>query len=194
MSSKFRILGISGSLRAKSYSSAILKALAEEVAPRATFEFADIGEMPHYNEDLDNEAQRPSSVSAFKQQLDNAAGVVIVSSEFNHGIPGVLKNAMDWGSRPVGRSPFKDKPTLIITSSLAFTGGVRAQYQIRETLASMLARAVATPEIVIGQVHEKITDGRFADRPSIDFALKGFEALFAEIVRMSTGPANAISA
>lgn len=181
MSKPVQLLGISGSLRQNSFSSAILAAFAEASAPRAHFDFADIGALPHYNQDL--EATPPAAVAAFKAAVAAADGVVIVSSEFNHGIPGVLKNALDWASRPVFRSPFAEKPVLIATSSPAFTGGVRAQYQLRETLASMLARPVATPEIVIGQVHQKIVDGRFADAAAIDFARNAFGALFAEIER-----------
>jgi chromate reductase len=175
-----RLLGISGSLRADSYSTAILKTLAGNVFPRATFEFANIGALPLYNQDLDvNAAIAP--VVALKEQVSAADGVVIVSTEFNHGMPGVLKNALDWTSRPVFRSPFKDKPVLIITTSMAFTGGVRAQYQIRETLTSMLARPVATPEVVIGIAQNKVVDGRLVDRAAIDFALSAFETLFSEI-------------
>ena len=82
---------------------------------------------------------------------------------------------------PHGASPLKHKPVLIVTSSNAFTGGVRAQYQIREALVSALARPVATPEIVVGQVNAKIVDGRFEDPATLAFALQGVAAMFAEI-------------
>ena len=110
-----------------------------------------------------------------------ADGLVISSSEYNHGVPGVLKNAIDWASRPHNASPLAGKPFLVITSSPASTGGVRAQYQLREALVSALARPVLTPEIVIGGVAAKMTDGRFTDTASIDFALAGCTRLFAEI-------------
>jgi chromate reductase len=180
MSTPFRLLGISGSLRTGAYSSAILTALAEAAAPRASIAFADIGALPHYNQDLEGDAT-PAAVTDFKAQIAAADGVVLVSTEFNHGMPGVLKNALDWASRPAFRSPFKHKPVLIVTSSLAFTGGVRAQHQLRETLASMLARPVATPEIVIGLIRDKVVDGRLVDRAALDYSLNGFEALFEEI-------------
>lgn len=182
MSSPGRLLGISGSLRTDSYSTAILTALAEAAAPMAHFDFADIGALPHYNQDL--EGALPAAVVDFKAKVAAADGVVLVSPEFNHGVPGVLKNALDWGSRPAFRAPFTEKPVLIVTSSPAFTGGVRAQYQLRETLTSMLARLVATPEIVVGQVHGKIIDGRFIDEPAIEYALKGLAALLDEIRRL----------
>jgi chromate reductase len=80
---------------------------------------------------------------------------------------------------------------LIVTSSRAFTGGVRAQYQLRETLASMLARLVATPEVVACQVHSKTVDGRFIDEAAIDYARKGFIALFDEIRRVEASRTRA---
>ena len=175
-----RLLGISGSLRRNGYSTAILETLASEVAARATTTFADIGSLPHYDQDLDV-GEGPASVALLRRQIAEADGLVVVSSEFNYGMPGVLKNAIDWASRPAFASPLKGKPVLIVTSSPAFTGGVRAQAGLRETFAATLARPIATAEVVIGQVHTKIVDGRLVDRPSIDWALKAFDGLFREI-------------
>lgn len=180
MSSFHRLLGISGSLRAKSFSSAILEALVEATASQATFDYADIGSVPHFNQDLYVDPL-PQPVQHLRAQIAAADGLVIVSPEYNHGIPGVLKNALDWASRPHNCSPLRDKPVLIVTSSPAVTGGVRAQYQIRETVISALARPLNTPEIVVGHVGAKIIDGRFEDAAVIEFALHGFAALFAEI-------------
>ena len=106
---------------------------------------------------------------------------MIASPEYNHGIPGVLKNALDWASRPHNGSPLREKPVLIVTASPAFTGGVRAQYQIRETLVSALARPVNTPEIVVGLVGTKIVDGRFEDAATLAFAAVAFKAMFGQI-------------
>jgi chromate reductase, NAD(P)H dehydrogenase (quinone) len=77
----------------------------------------------------------------------------------------VLKNTLDWISRPVSNSVLKNKPVSIITSSLAFTGGVRAQYQLRETLTSLLAHVVSGPEVIVGGVHTKFQDKAFLDQP-----------------------------
>jgi chromate reductase, NAD(P)H dehydrogenase (quinone) len=184
LSSPYRLLGISGSLRAKSFSSAILAALVDATASQATFAYADIGCVPHFNQDLYVEPL-PQAVEHLRDQIAKADGLVIVSPEYNHGTPGVLKNALDWASRPHNGSPLRDKPVLIVTSSPAATGGVRAQYQIRETVISALARPLNTPEIVVGQVGAKIVDGRFHDPAVIEFALHGFTALFAEIERLA---------
>ncbi|QYE37106.1 NAD(P)H-dependent oxidoreductase (plasmid) [Polymorphobacter sp. PAMC 29334] len=177
-----RLLAVSGSLRAGSFSTAILKALATASASRADYDFADIGALPHFNQDL-YVSPLPESVRIFRDLVTSADGLVISSSEFNHGVPGVLKNALDWASRPHNSSPLKAKPVLIITSSPAFTGGVRAQYQIRETVTSALARPVATPEIVVGSVGTKMSEGEFEDDATMQFALAGLEAMYAEIDR-----------
>jgi|SaaInlStandDraft_1057018.scaffolds.fasta_scaffold83493_2 chromate reductase, NAD(P)H dehydrogenase (quinone) len=182
---KYRLLGISGSLRLEAFSSAILTALAEKTASQADYDYADIGALPHFNQDLYVDPL-PDSVRHFRDQVAVADGLVITSPEFNHGIPGVLKNALDWGSRPHNGSPLRDKPVLIITSSPAFTGGVRAQYQIRETLVSALARPVNTPEIVVGGVGSKVIEGRFEDATVIEFAMNGFATMFEEIERRSS--------
>jgi chromate reductase len=175
-----RLLAISGSLRKQAFSKAILLALADATEADAQFEYADIGDLPLFNQDLYVDPL-PPAVERFRSQIAAADGLVIASPEYNHGIPGVLKNALDWVSRPHNGSPLKNKPVLIVTSSPAVTGGVRAQYQIRETLVSALARPVNTPEIVVGHVGSKMVDGRFNDAATIDFALGGFATMFEAI-------------
>jgi chromate reductase len=182
-SSKYRLLGISGSLRNGSFSTAVLTAMAEATADRAEYAFADIGTLPLFNQDLYVEPL-PAAVQVLRDQIAASEGIVISSGEYNHGIPGVLKNALDWASRPHNGSPLRDKPVLIMTSSPAVTGGVRAQYQIRETVISALARPLNTPEIVVGLVGTKTADGRFHDPAVTEFALTGFAALYAEIDRL----------
>lgn len=176
-----RLLGISGSLRAGAYSTAVLRAMLGAADGFTTAE-AEIGALPLFNQDLYVQPL-PTTVLTFRDLIAAADGLVIVSPEYNHGIPGVLKNALDWASRPHNGSPLKGKPVLIATVSPAFTGGVRAQYQIRETLVSALARPVATPEIVVGLVAQKIVDGRFEDAATIGFARAGLAAMAEEIAR-----------
>jgi chromate reductase len=180
MSQTFHLLGISGSLRSGAYSTAILDALAKATASQASYDFAEIGAFPHFNQDHYVEPL-PAAVQRFRDQIAACDGIVISAPEYNHGIPGVLKNAFDWASRPHNFSPLRDKPVLIVTSSIAFTGGVRAQYQIRETLVSSHASLVKTPEIVVGLVNQKVVNGVFEDAATIEFALHGFAALFQEI-------------
>lgn len=183
MPSTFRLLGLSGSLRRGSNSTAVLSTIAAATSDRADMVVADIGALPHYDQDLDG-ADAPEPVARLRRQIEAADALVVVSSEFNYGIPGVLKNAIDWASRPAFASPLKDKPVLVVTSSPAFTGGVRAQQQLREAFAATLSRSVPGPEVVIGQVHTKIAEGRLVDRPTLDFLAASCGGLFAEIERL----------
>ena len=176
-----RIAGISGSLRKASFSTALLNILAEKAAPAIEIELVTLEEIPLYNEDLDQEPAIPA-VANLKKAIAESDGVLIVTPEYNHGVPGVLKNALDWVSRPVFESCFKGKPVSIMTSSLAFTGGVRAQYQLRETLISMHAHLVMGPEVVVGGVHRNLVDEAYADEKGLAFMLKSLEKLRAEIL------------
>jgi chromate reductase, NAD(P)H dehydrogenase (quinone) len=179
-----KIVGISGSLRRGSFSTALLKILAEKALPAIEIRVVTLEDIPLYNEDLDGE-QEILAVAAFKRIIAESDGVLIATPEYNHGIPGVLKNALDWASRPVFESCFKHKPVSIISSSLAFTGGVRAQYQLRETLISMQAHLVMGPEVVVGGVHTNLTGDFYTDEKGLTFMLKSLDRLREEILRQS---------
>src|SRR4051794_20292637 len=177
---QFRLLGLSGSLRRASNSTAVLRGLQDALGPRAALDIFSLRRMPLYNEDDDAE-HTPESVRALRSAIEASDGVIMISPEYNHGMSGVLKNALDWASRPYGRSVLKSKPVLTMTASPAFTGGVRAQQQVNETLASIPARPVLRPQIVIGGVHEKVRDGRLIDETALGFALAGVDDLLEEI-------------
>jgi chromate reductase len=176
-----KIVGISGSLRRGSFSTALLKILAQKALPAIEIQVVTLEDIPLYNEDLDRSPWIPA-VAAFKTIIAESDGVLIATPEYNHGIPGVLKNALDWASRPVFESCFKHKPVSIISSSLAFTGGVRAQYQLRETLISMHAHLVMGPEVVVGGVHTKQSDETYTDQDGLAFMLKSLDRLREEIL------------
>jgi chromate reductase, NAD(P)H dehydrogenase (quinone) len=177
---QFSLLGLSGSLRRASISTAVLRGLHDSLVSRAELNIFPLHELPLYNEDNDAE-HAPDSVRALRSAIKLADGVIMISPEYNHGMSGVLKNALDWVSRPYGRSALRDKPVLTMTASPAFTGGVRAQQQMNETLLSIPARPVLRPQIVIGGVHEKVRDGRLIDEAVLSFALAGVDDLLEEI-------------
>src|ERR1700722_15917915 len=179
-----KIVGISGSLRRGSVSTSLLKILAEKALPTIEIRVVTLEDIPLYNEDLDGK-QEILTVAAFKRIIAESDGVLIATPEYNHGIPGVLKNALDWASRPVFESCFKHKPVSIISSSLALTGGVRAQYQLRETLISMQAQLVMGPEVVVGGVHTNLTGDFYTDEKGLTFMLKSLDRLREEILRQS---------
>ncbi|MFM0149916.1 NADPH-dependent FMN reductase [Paraburkholderia sp. RL18-085-BIA-A] len=175
-----RLVGISGSLRRLSYCTAILRTLRDELPDEVMLDIFELSRIPLYNEDRETD-DFPSSVQTFKDAVTRCDGVVIVSPEYNHGMPGVFKNALDWASQPINKSPFAGKPTLVMTASPAFTGGVRAQVQIAETLRAMLANVISFPQVVVPAAHAKIVDGRLKDPASLDFAMKAIDALVVAI-------------
>jgi chromate reductase, NAD(P)H dehydrogenase (quinone) len=182
MQQRFRIIGISGSLRRGSANTAVLRAI-QEALTTADMELFRLNEIPAYNEDEDG-ASSCAPVRALRETIAAADAVILASPEYNHGMPGVLKNALDWLSRPHGASALKDKPVLNITASPAFTGGVRAHQQINETLASMGAHTVIRPQIVIGAVHQKLSENRLTDAATLGFVLAGVEDLLREAAAM----------
>jgi chromate reductase len=180
-----RILGISGSLRDASFSTSLIRLLAQRAGAEIVISLAGIGDIPLYNEDLDGD-EKPHAVQQLNAAIVDSDGVLIITPEYNHGIPGVLKNALDWVSRPALNCVLKGKPVSIISSSLAFTGGVRAQYQLRETLIAMQAYVVPGPEVVVGGVHAKFTNGSFVDESTLNFMMESLDRLRCEILVRSS--------
>jgi chromate reductase len=182
---KPRLLGLSGSLRKGSYNSAILVALAEIVAEEATLDLFPLNDVPLYDQDADTETP-PSVIGRLRAAVASADGIVIASPEYNAGMSGVLKNTLDWISRPYGKSGLTGKAVLTITSSPATTGGVRAQAQLNETLIAIAAQIVLRPQAVIGSVHSKMTDGRFTDADSLQFLKAGVADLLRDVDRFGS--------
>jgi chromate reductase, NAD(P)H dehydrogenase (quinone) len=180
------LLGISGSLRRGSNCTAVLRALDPLLAGRATLDVMTLNEIPPYDADLDGAAP-PESVRLLKEAIAATDGLVFCSPEYNYGIPGVLKNAIDWASRPGFRSPLKGKLALIITASPGLFGGARAQAQIRDALAATLARPLALPHLAIPAVDKKLAEGRIVDETTQQLLRTGLDALLAEIGTLAEG-------
>jgi len=178
--SKVRLAGISGSLRQASCNTAILRTLQERLPDDVELSLLPLDGLPLYNGDLEG-SQLPPAVAEFKAAVQAADGIVLCTPEYNFGTSGVLKNALDWASRPANASPLKAKRVLIMSSSPAFTGGVRAQAQLREAFASTLSRVVSHPPVVIAGVHEKVKEGRLVDEANLQFALAAVAALVSEV-------------
>ncbi|AUT76261.1 NADPH-dependent FMN reductase [Paraburkholderia hospita] len=169
MNKEYNFVGFSGSLRKASYSTALMRFFSQQLSGRGhLFRSIDIGAIPHYNEDVEN-LSLPESVKDARAIVGDCDGIVIATPEFNHGIPGVLKNALDWLSRPAFTSCFAYKPVIFCTFSPGALGGVRAQYQLRETFSSMLCEVIPMQEIVIPHVHQKFRDNVLTDAKTIEF-------------------------
>lgn len=175
-----QVLGISGSLRKGSNNTAILTSLKKAVEGKLELTLFPLNDVPLYNADLDG-AEVPPAVRALREAIAAADGLILCSPEYNYGISGVLKNALDWASRPGYNSVLKGKPVLVLTSSPGLFGGARAQSQIRTTLTSTLSRVVVHPHIAIPGVNQKLTDGVLADEGTLKTILSGVDALLAEI-------------
>lgn len=177
---QLKLAGISGSLRKNSNNTAILRTLQERLPAGIELSLVPLDGLPMYSGDLEG-PDLPAAVVEFKAAVEAADGLVVCSPEYNAGTSGVLKNALDWASRPANGSPLKGKHVLLMSSSPGFMGGVRAQAQLRETFASTLSRVIVRPPVVIAGVHDKIRDGRLVDESNIQFALDAIAALAGEI-------------
>jgi chromate reductase, NAD(P)H dehydrogenase (quinone) len=177
-----RLLAIPGSIRKASANAAVLEALRArvETGGHATLRLYRIDALPLFSVDLEGE-RLPETVRDWQDAVRSSDGLVICTPEYNYGMPGVLKNALDWASRPSLQSPLKGKPALIMSAATASTGGVRAIAQVRDTLVGSLARVVSRPDVVVCKVHEKIIDGKFVDESVLSFAAQAVEDLLADI-------------
>lgn len=176
MNQPLRIVGIAGSLRSQSYSRLLLRAIAGRFPTPIRYCEIDIGGLPFYNEDLDR-ADASEPIREARQLVAAADAVIMVTPEFNHGIPGVLKNTLDWLSRPAFASCFLHKPVMFATISPGALGGVRAQYQLRETLSSMLCQLYPLVEIAVTHVGNKLDGETLTDQATIahiDMVLASF--------------------
>ena len=150
-----RILAISGSLRAESFNTALLGALPALAPEGMTFElYKGLDELPHFNQDL--EADVPEPVARLREAVVAADGVVIATPEYNRSIPGVLKNAIDWASRPYGAFSLYGKPVAVIASSPGAQGGIRAHADLTRILRNISTFVVNAPEVAIPEVHTRL--------------------------------------
>ena len=149
-----RIVAFGGSLRRRSFNRALLQA-ARQLSPEGMLiEPIEVGELPFYNADVEEEGD-PASVTTFKRTLREADGVLIAAPEYNDGIPAVLTNAIDWGSRFPGRSPLAGKPVALMGASPSQVGTARAQLHLRQLLSHVHARTLPPPELLVARAHEK---------------------------------------
>jgi chromate reductase len=172
-----RVLGIPGSLRSGSYNRALLQA-ARELAP-AGIEIVDfdLRELPLYDGDVEA-AGDPGAVTAFKEAIRSADALLIATPEYNRGIPGVLKNAVDWASRPPLGSPLTGKPVAIMGASTGLGGTARAQEQLRAALEFSRADVRSEPEVLVPEAYLRFdSEGRLVDEDSRSVLAELLEAL-----------------
>ena len=147
-----RILALAGSLRKNSVNRGLIRAAPESAPPDMVIDLFDLAGIPLFNQDLEREP--PSAVVAFKAAIASADGVLIATPEYNFSVPGVLKNALDWASRPPREQPFVGKPVAIMSAGGRF-GGVRAQLQLRQIGHGMGMLILSRPEVIVEKAVEK---------------------------------------
>ena len=181
-----RVLGISGSLRSGSFNTAVLRAAVELAPEGMTIETADIRGIPLYDEDVRAKGL-PDSVQQFRASIAAADALLIVTPEYNFSIPGVLKNAIDWASRPPSQ-PFAGKPLAIMGASAGMSGTMRAQYHLRQVAVFLDMHPLNKPEVFVRSAKELIdADGRFIDETSRRIIAEQLVALAAWTRKLRAG-------
>jgi chromate reductase len=150
------ILGFAGSLRRQSYNKALLRLAVELTPPDAGIETFDLEGIPPFNQDL--ETRPPPMVREFKARIKAADAILIATPEYNYSIPGVLKNAIDWASRPYGDNAFDGKPVAVMGASIGLLGTGRAQYHLRQCFVFLNMYPLNGPEVLVTFAPEKIDE------------------------------------
>jgi len=171
-----KVLGMSGSLRKGSFNTMALHA-AQALAPAGmTIETIGLGDLPLYNDDV-RVAGYPPAVQAFRDRIAAADALLLVTPEYNYSVSGVLKNAIDWGSRPPNQ-PFDGKPVAIMGASGGILGTARAQYHLRQTCVFLNMYPVNKPEVMIGQAPSRFdANGKLTDETTAGLIKQLLESL-----------------
>jgi chromate reductase len=171
-----KVIGIVGSLRTGSYNVALMRAFMDAAPASIEMELADISSLPFYNEDI--EEPYPEAARILKEHLQTADGFIIATPEYNRGMPGILKNAIDWMSRPSGTSPFKQKPVLVVGASNGALGTVVAQGGLKQTLLHLDAIIPGRPEFYVSRAQDMFdASGVLIDIKTKEHIQKGWEVL-----------------
>ena len=176
MSKPIRILGISGSLRRESYNRFALRAATHLVPEGATIETFELDGISGFNQD--EEQNPPAKVVELKRRIREADAILFVTPEYNYSVPGVLKNAIDWASRPYGDSAWNGKPAAIMGASIGTIGTARAQYHLRQMMVFLNMFPVNQPEVMIGNASERFdAEGNLTDDASKDLIRQLLQSL-----------------
>jgi chromate reductase len=180
-----KVLGISGSLRADSHNTKLLRTASELLPPDVDFELWDgLKAVPPYDED-DDVQPAPAAVAALREAIAGADAVLFATPEYNWSIPGVLKNAIDWVSRPLASNPLRNKPVAVIGASTGAFGAVWSQAELRKVLSATGAR-VLEDEVPVGHAHTRFDEeGRLVDGELREQLGEVLAALLGEVAARS---------
>jgi chromate reductase len=176
MEQPVKILGFVGSLRQGSYNKALMRAAVKLTPEDATIEVFDLEGIPPFNQDLEN--QPPQTVRDFKAKIRSADALLIASPEYNYSVPGVLKNAIDWASRPYGDNAFEGKPVAVMSASIGHLGGARAQYHLRQSFVFLDMHPLNRPEVIMPFAQDNVdADGNLTNEQTKQLIRELLEAL-----------------
>ena len=185
MDKKIKVLGFAGSLRKGSYDRMLLRNARKLVPPEIEVEEFDLSGIPAFNQDLENNL--PDIVKEFKSRIEAADAILFVTPEANYSVPGVLKNAIDWASRPWGFNSFKDKPAAIMSASTSSLGGARAQYHLRQMMVFLEMHPVNRPEVMVPlAAHAFDSEGQLLDQKAHDLVKQLLSALYDWTVKLQS--------
>lgn len=180
MAKEIQILAIPGSLRKQSYNTGLLLAAKNVLPPHVQLEIFPLQDIPLYNQDC--ESLLPKSVLLFKEKIRKADAILIATPEYNYSMPGVLKNAIDWASRPYGDSAWEGKPVAIMGASPGLFGTARAQYHLRQVFVTLNMFPVNRPEVMVGSAEGKFdAEGNLTDPKTLEKVKELILALVANI-------------
>jgi len=183
MDEQIRILGFAGSLRRYSLNKALLRAAVQLAPKNVIIETFDLEGIPPFNQDL--ETQPPQRVKEFKAKIKEADAILIATPEYNYSIPGVLKNAIDWASRPYTDNAFEGKPVAMMGASTGMLGTARAQYHLRQSFVFLNMHPINRPEVFVPHAQEKFDEnGNLKDEKTQQQIAKLIENLVAWTIRL----------
>lgn len=160
---RFSILGFAGSLRKQSFNKAILRTAVESAPKGVEIEVFDLEGIPPFNQDL--EAEPPIRVKEFKTKIRAADAILIATPEYNYSMPGVLKNAIDWASRPYGDNAWEGKAAAIMGASIGMIATARSQYHLRQSMVFVNMHPLNQPEVMVPFADKKVdAEGRLTDQ------------------------------
>jgi len=184
---QFKILTFAGSLRKASYNKALVRAAIEVAPENVEMEVFDLEGIPPFNQDL--EKTPPEKVKEFKEKIRSADALLIATPEYNYSIPGVLKNALDWASRPYQDNALASKPVAIMSASTGLFGGARAQYHLRQSFVRLDMYPINLPEVMLPSAAQNVdANGNLTNQQTKTLIKQLIEALVAWTNRLNCKP------
>ena len=189
MAERLKIAAIAGSLREGSYNKMLIREAMRLAPSEIEFTTLEIGDLPLFNEDVEH-SHLPESATVLKRGLADADGLIISTPEYNYGVPGVLKNAVDWASRPPGESPLEDLPIALMGASMGMGGTARAQLALRDSFVFTRSLVLPGPEVLVARASGQFDDnGRLTSKDTEDFVRDLVERFAAFVRRWQREPA-----